>query len=152
MDMITESCVFKTIMSGALGFLFGFGIGSFFSFGMNPTPEQIENKSFRYQVIDGFKQSGKSGWNMGKGFASAGILFSGSECAIESYRGKSDIYGSVSAGCVSGALLGVRGGPASMAFGCAGFAAFSAAIDIFTQRHDSSLEAHHDNGGLSRFG
>lgn len=42
---------------------------------------------------------------------------------------------SVSAGCVSGAILAARGGPQAAAFGCAGFAAFSAAIDYFLDGH-----------------
>lgn len=40
-------------------------------------------------------------------------------------------YNSVAAGCVTGGALGVKAGPQAAAIGCAGFAAFSAAIDYY---------------------
>ena len=68
-------------------------------------------------------------------FAWMGFLFAGSECVIEKWRAKTDIYNSVSAGCVTGATLAYGTGPKGMCIGCAGFAAFSAAIDKFLGRH-----------------
>ena len=40
---------------------------------------------------------------------------------------------SVSAGCITGGLLAMNAGPQAAAMGCAGFAAFSAAIDYFME-------------------
>lgn len=66
-----------------------------------------------------------------KGFTVVGALYSGSECVIEKTRAKHDIYNTVYAGCFTGAALAHGGGPKAMAGGCAGFAAFSAAIEKF---------------------
>lgn len=66
-----------------------------------------------------------------KGFAAMGALFAGSECVIESYRGRHDSMNSIYAGCTTGAILAHSGGPKAICIGCASFAAFSAAIDRF---------------------
>ena len=47
------------------------------------------------------------------------------------YRGQEDIKNSVFGGCVTGGALGLRAGPQAAMMGCAGFAAFSAVIDIY---------------------
>lgn len=39
----------------------------------------------------------------------------------------------MSAGCFTGGVLAAKAGPKAAAMGCAGFAAFSAAIDYFMQ-------------------
>ncbi len=41
------------------------------------------------------------------------------------------MYNGVSAGCITGGVLAAQGGPYAIVVGCAGFAAFSAAIDHF---------------------
>ena len=56
-------------------------------------------------------------------------VYSTIECYIEGARGTHDLTNSVSAGCVTGAALAYKSGPASMCFGCVGFAAFSVVID-----------------------
>jgi len=58
-----------------------------------------------------------------------GALFAGTECLIESYRGRHDERNSIYAGCATGAILAHSGGPKAMCIGCASFAAFSALID-----------------------
>ena len=40
---------------------------------------------------------------------------------------------SLSAGCFTGAVLSAKGGPKAALMGCAGFAAFSAAVEHFMQ-------------------
>lgn len=50
----------------------------------------------------------------------------------EQERAKHDIVNGVLAGCITGGILGARGGPKGITLGCAGFAAFSTVIDSFT--------------------
>ena len=63
--------------------------------------------------------------------------FAGTECIIESYRGKSDIKNAIYSGFATGGLLGFRAGPMAAVYGGCGFAAFSCVIDYFM--HTSTL-------------
>jgi import inner membrane translocase subunit TIM22 len=67
----------------------------------------------------------------GRNFAVVGSVFSGTECAIEGLRAKNDIWNGVAGGCITGGILARKAGPQAVAVGCAGFAAFSAAIDAY---------------------
>ena len=58
-------------------------------------------------------------------------MFGGSECLVEKYRGKHDVWNSVASGCITGAALQAKSGPSAAAMGCGGFAAFSLVIDSF---------------------
>lgn len=78
-----------------------------------------------------FKEMKTRAGSYAKNFAVVGAMFSASECMIESYRGKTELINGTMAGCISGGLLGLRAGPQAAAFGCAGFAAFSTAIDYY---------------------
>ena len=93
--------------------------------------QQLTSLPVREQVRRGLKDMGSKSFSSAKNFANIGALYSGTECCIEGYRAKSDLYNSVSAGCVSGALLAYKAGPQAAALGCAGFAAFSTAIDAY---------------------
>ncbi|KWU45932.1 hypothetical protein RHOSPDRAFT_32410 [Rhodotorula sp. JG-1b] len=118
-----ESPVAKAAISGAMGF----AIGAFFS--LMGSSFTIEDP-FQRQQYDGMKTSqkakvifadmGKGMWRQGKGFGM--------------FRAKNDIYNSIYAGLVSGAVLARNSGPRAMAFGGLGFAAFSAAIDSYMRR------------------
>jgi import inner membrane translocase subunit TIM22 len=121
------------------GGVFGFAFGAFF--GSTVPIEQIENKKFVEQVVEGFRYTARTGWSMGKNFAVVGLAFAGTECVIESYRAKTDIYNSMAAGCITGGGFGARGniilvrfssvegGVKSALVGCTGFAAFGLVID-----------------------
>lgn len=79
----------------------------------------------------GFKDMRARSWSSAKNFGIVGALYSGTECCIEGLRAKNDLTNSVAAGCVTGGILGAKAGPQAAALGCAGFAAFSAAIDAY---------------------
>ena len=70
-------------------------------------------------------------------FAVIGLMFAGTECLVESYRGKSDMKNAVYSGFITGGVLGMRAGPMAAVWGGCGFAAFSVAIDYFM--HESSM-------------
>lgn len=96
-----------------------------------PQGRAISELPWRQQVRAGFKDMGARSWSSAKNFGLVGALYSGSECCIEGLRAKNDLTNSVAAGCVTGGILGAKAGPQAAAFGCAGFAAFSAAIDAY---------------------
>ncbi|EMR10223.1 hypothetical protein PNEG_01495 [Pneumocystis murina B123] len=130
---IQESCIFKSILSGGTGFVIGSVFGLFMSsISMDISVDhKIYDKSFKEQLKYGFKDMGKRSWLSAKNFATVGAIFSGSECCIESYRAKNDIYNGISAGCFTGGALTIKSGPKAMAIGCLGFSAFSAVIDYY---------------------
>ncbi|KAF7730037.1 Mitochondrial import inner membrane translocase subunit tim22 [Apophysomyces ossiformis] len=132
-----ESCVFKTGMSGVAGFAMGAAFGLFMSSFEYSGPmmnEEMVNQSTKQQLKTALKDMGTRSYSMAKNFAVVGAIYSGTECCIESYRAKNDIYNSVAAGCFTGGVLAARAGPQAAAFGCAGFAAFSSAIEWYMHR------------------
>jgi mitochondrial import inner membrane translocase subunit TIM22 len=66
-----------------------------------------------------------------RSFAFITGVFGGSECLVEKYRGKHDMWNPVASGCITGAAMQAKSGPQAAAVGCAGFAAFSIVIDSF---------------------
>lgn len=131
-NKLSESCAFKTVLSGGAGFGLGALFGLFMSsLSIENTDHAIYDKPFKEQVKIGFRDMGKKSFSTAKNFALVGSIFAGSECCIEAFRAKNDLYNSASAGCFTGAVLGAKAGPQAAAFGCAGFAAFSTAIDWY---------------------
>lgn len=129
---LSETCMFKTALSGGAGFALGGLFGLFMSsLEIQGTDHSIYDKPFKEQMKIGFKDMGKKSFSTAKNFAVVGSIFAGSECCIEAYRAKNDLYNSASAGCFTGAVLGAKAGPQAAAIGCAGFAAFSTAIDYY---------------------
>ena len=100
----------------------------------NAAGQTIPALSTRQQIRAGFKDMGSRSVSMGKNFAKVGSLFAGIECGIEGLRAKNDITNGVAAGCITGGILAKNAGPQAMAVGCAGFAAFSAAIDAWMRQ------------------
>jgi import inner membrane translocase subunit TIM22 len=64
-----------------------------------------------------------------RNFAFITGVFGGSECLVEKFRGKHDMWNPVVSGCITGAALQAKSGPQAAALGCGGFAAFSIVID-----------------------
>ncbi|KAI9783393.1 MAG: Mitochondrial import inner membrane translocase subunit tim22 [Geoglossum umbratile] len=131
-----ESCVAKVIMAGGMGFALGGAFGLFMSSMSYDTPmsaqgSQLADLPMREQLRRGFKDMGTRSFSTAKNFALVGAVFSGTECVIEGYRAKNDITNGVVAGCITGGVLAAKAGPQAAAVGCAGFAAFSAAIDYY---------------------
>lgn len=125
-------------MSGTMGFALGGVFGLFMSSMRYDTPmgaslpgsiPNISELPMREQIRRGFKDMGKASWSSARNFGYIGALFSGSECVIEGFRAKNDMYNGVAAGCMTGGWLARAAGPQAACVGCLGFAAFSAAID-----------------------
>jgi len=91
----------------------------------------VSSLPWKQQLKHGFKDMGARSISTAKNFGKVGAMFSGIECGIEGLRAKNDLGNGVAAGCLTGAILARNGGPQAAAVGCAGFAAFSAAIDAW---------------------
>lgn len=104
---------------------------------LSPQGQQITSLPVREQLRRGLKDMGSRSYSSAKNFAMIGALYSGTECCIEGFRAKSDLSNSVTAGCLTGGILAYKAGPSAAALGCAGFAAFSAAIDAYMRMPES---------------
>ena len=143
-----EWCPTKCAMSGAAGF----ALGGFFSLlsasltvddplrrsnlaaaqlaaqekGLPMPPEPTTMQ----QTKDFFRDTGRNMYRSARGFGKVGALYSGIECCVEGYRAKNDIYNSLYAGFLAGAVLARNSGPRAAVGGGVAFAAFSGAIDM----------------------
>ncbi|KAI8826797.1 mitochondrial import inner membrane translocase subunit tim22 [Fimicolochytrium jonesii] len=132
-----ESCPAKVVLSGGAGFALGGAFGMFMSsvdWGMNT--EEFQKLSTREQLKLTAKDMGAKSFSSAKNFAVVGAVFAGTECVIEGYRAKNDIWNGVSAGCITGGVLAAKAGPQAVVGGCLTFAAFSAAIDWWMKKDD----------------
>ncbi|KAI9599931.1 hypothetical protein KEM48_000039 [Puccinia striiformis f. sp. tritici PST-130] len=133
-----ESCVAKTILSGAMGL----GLGAMFSLMSSSFAYEdplrrdpnFDTMKFDKKARVMFKEMGRGMWSTGKGFGKVGALYAGLECCVESYRAKSDLWNSLAGGGLAGGMLAWQSGMKAMLFGAAGFAAFSGAIDAYMRR------------------
>jgi len=100
----------------------------------NPNAATITSLPLREQLKRGFKDMGTRSLSSAKNFGKVGAIFAGTECCIEGYRAKNDLTNGVMAGCITGGVLAAPAGPQAAAVGCAGFAAFSLAIDSYMRR------------------
>ena len=67
----------------------------------------------------------------GKNFGMVAMMFSASECAVETYRGKSDWKNGSAGGFVTGGLIGLRTGLRAGLLGGVSFAVFSTLIEFY---------------------
>ncbi|KAJ8907954.1 hypothetical protein NDN08_008057 [Rhodosorus marinus] len=141
-ETLTESCVFKSGLSAVAGAGLGVFFGLLFGGYSNAVDEAVDFKgSTRQKLSVGFRSAAKAMGSYARSFSAFGMVYSGSECAIEKIRAKHDIWNAVNAGCVTGATMastprsqiGARARASQMAVGCAGMAAFSAAIDYYIE-------------------
>ncbi|KAJ2725922.1 Mitochondrial import inner membrane translocase subunit tim22 [Coemansia sp. Benny D115] len=132
---VTDSCAFKAGFSGIAGYGIGLMFGLVLS-GIEFSTPVDTTASTKQQVKTVLKDMGNKSLSSARNFAVMAAIYSGTECMIESYRARNDIYNSIGAGCVTGGVLAMKTGPRGMAAGCAGFAAFSAAIDWYMHKDD----------------
>ncbi|KAG4424284.1 Tim17/Tim22/Tim23/Pmp24 family-domain-containing protein [Cadophora sp. MPI-SDFR-AT-0126] len=142
MQALMESCPGKTAVSGVMGFALGGAFGLFMASMQYDTPlhtpgsagAQVASLPLRQQLKAGLRDMGARSFSSAKNFGKVGAIFAGTECCIEGFRAKNDLANGVLAGCITGGVLAAPAGPQAAALGCAGFAAFSAAIDAYMRR------------------
>ncbi|KAI3389657.1 hypothetical protein SNEBB_001370 [Seison nebaliae] len=128
---LMDSCSAKMVISGVggvgLGAIFGIFTASIDPMSTITPAGQIKPPTTK-QVF--FEMKNRS-ISYAKNFAVLGIIFSGIECNIESYRGKQDIWNGTYAGAATGGILGFRAGVKAGIYGTIGFAGFSYLIELF---------------------
>lgn len=149
MDFMT-SCPGKSAISGVTGFALGGVLGLFMASMAYDTPlhvptpgnlspvQQMADLPMKQQIKLQFADMGKRSYSSAKNFGYIGLIYAGVECVVESTRAKNDIYNGVAAGCITGGGLAYKSGPQAAAIGCAGFALFSAAIDMYMKSEDGT--------------
>lgn len=122
-----ESCAFKSGMSCVLGFALGGAFG-LFTAGIDPMSTMTTETPTTKMVLKEMKARTIS---YGKNFALVGAMFAGTECTVESIRGKSELLNGTLSGAIVGGVLGLRAGLQAGVLGAVGFALFSTAIDYY---------------------
>ena len=146
-ESFMESCFFKTIMTGVIGYGLGAALGLFSaSVGPELSIGDPEKQTIK-QVLKDMKVKMVSN---GKNFAIVGAIFAATECSIETviislkknhdtviiifffqYRAKNDWKNATFSGLITGGLIGLRAGLRAGIFGATGFAMFSTLIEYY---------------------
>jgi len=141
-DWLSESCGSKAaigvIGGGVMGLLMGVFMGALTD--MTPPVTIIEGKEvpqapLKEQVRTTLRATADKSMYWCRQFAFITGVFGGSECLVEKYRGKHDVWNAVVSGCITGAAMQAKQGPQASAIGCGGFAAFSLVIDSVMGTH-----------------
>ena len=128
-----ENCTWKALLAGGGGAMMGLVFGVFMSSMENPTitDPKIAEMSTKEQLKIHFRSMRSRSFRLSKQFAGVGLLYSGIDCMLAKERAKQDMMNALYTGCATGGLLAMRAGPAGMAGGCATFAAFTYAIELW---------------------
>ena len=118
--------IISGVVGGGAGMLLGAVLAPF-----NSSVANMENDNLpmREQFRRGFREMGAQSRSWGKNLLVIGGIFATTECFVEKTRARHDRWNPIIGGCITGGVLAANAGPQAMCFGCAGFAAFSAAID-----------------------
>lgn len=139
---ITNSCGGKAaiglIAGGAMGLLMGVFLGAM----SDATPpvtviagKDVPQAPLKEQIKVTMRATAEKSKYWCRQFAFITGVFGGTDCLVEKFRGKHDVWNSVASGCITGAALQAKQGPQAAAMGCGGFAAFSLVIDKVMGTH-----------------
>ncbi|KAL7456431.1 hypothetical protein ACHAXS_000382 [Conticribra weissflogii] len=141
-EWLSESCGGKAaigvIGGGVMGLVMGVFMGALTD--MTPPVTVIDGKEvpqapLKEQMRTTLRATAEKSLYWCRQFAFITGVFGGSECLVEKYRGKHDVWNAVVSGCVTGAAMQAKQGPQASAIGCGGFAAFSLVIDSIMGTH-----------------
>lgn len=133
---MSSSCGGKAAIGVFGGGVMGLLMGVFLGAMSDATPpvqviagKDVPQAPLKEQVRVTFRATWDKSLYWCRNFAFITGVFGGSECLVEKFRGKHDVWNSVASGCITGAALQAKQGPQAAAMGCGGFAAFSLVID-----------------------
>eukprot|EP00585_Thalassiosira_rotula_P002003 CAMPEP_0196143010 /NCGR_PEP_ID=MMETSP0910-20130528/12566_1 /TAXON_ID=49265 /ORGANISM="Thalassiosira rotula, Strain GSO102" /LENGTH=281 /DNA_ID=CAMNT_0041404395 /DNA_START=13 /DNA_END=858 /DNA_ORIENTATION=+ len=139
---MSESCGSKAAIGVFGGGLMGLVMGVFMGALTDMTPpvtiidgKEVPQAPLKEQMRTTMRATADKSMYWCRQFAFITGVFGGSECLVEKYRGKHDVWNAVVSGCVTGAAMQAKQGPQASAIGCGGFAAFSLVIDSFMGTH-----------------
>ena len=141
-DWLSESCGSKAaigvIGGGVMGLVMGVFMGALTD--MTPPVTIIEGREvpqapLKEQMRTTLRATADKSMYWCRQFAFITGVFGGSECLVEKYRGKHDVWNAVFSGCITGAAMQAKQGPQASALGCGGFAVFSLVIDSVMGTH-----------------
>ena len=138
-----HSCGLKivqgTIMGGFIGVAMGLFLGAVGSESSSALSviqgREVPAPPAKEALRSGLKGLVTRSRGMALNFAVLTALFEGSECVVERYRGKHDVWNNVASGCFSGAALSAKAGPGPACLACVGFAGFSVIVDKIMGPH-----------------
>lgn len=130
--------VLHAFMVFILDYIAGGGMGIFMGmlFGALEQPLHTDTMTARQHFVHAARTMSSKSVQMAKTFTVMGAIFAGTECVFEKARAKHDATNTVLAGCATGGSMSARAGPQAACIGCAGFAAFSVAIEKVFDRHN----------------
>jgi len=139
---LTSHCGARAAIGIIGGGVMGLGMGVFLGAMADMTPpvtvyrgKELPLAPIKEQAKAALRQTGEKSLYWCRNFAFITGVFSGSECVVEKLRGRTDVWNATISGCVTGAALQAKQGPAGAAFGCMGFATFSLVIDQVMGTH-----------------
>lgn len=140
---LSDSCGGKAAIGvfggGVMGLLMGVFLGAL-SDSQPPIQvaggKDVPQAPFKEQVRYTMRATAEKSMYWCRNFAFITGVFGGSECLVEKFRGKHDMWNPVASGCITGAALQAHAGPQAALMGCGGFAAFSIVIDKFMGNYD----------------
>ena len=106
---VVDSCVFKGTMAGVGGLVLGTLFGLMLTGMEDPHRHVLDPNAPQPKAREVMREMAKRSYSTGKNFAVIGAMFSVTECAYESMRGKNDHYNTMFAACTVGGTLGLRG-------------------------------------------
>jgi len=135
---LSDSCGGKAAIGVFGGGIMGLLMGVFLGALSDSSPpiqavggRDVPQAPFKEQVRFTMRATAEKSMYWCRNFAFITGVFGGSECLVEKFRGKHDMWNPVVSGCITGAALQAKAGPQAAAVGCGGFAAFSIVIDSF---------------------
>ncbi|KAK9453749.1 Tim17/Tim22/Tim23/Pmp24 family-domain-containing protein [Dipodascopsis uninucleata] len=136
-----KSCPAKGAMAGVGGFVLGGAFSMLMGSMQYDVPvsmggQPISDLPLRQQFKAQAKELGTKMYSSAKSFGKIGSIFSIIECSVEALRAKNDIWNDLSAGCITGGALAIKSGPQAALSGCAAFAAFSGAVELYLRRDE----------------